>query len=57
MSDEPMFQKEKPIALDRLSEDELVERIATLEAEIVACKAELERKKAHRSAADQLFGG
>ncbi|MEO1475523.1 MAG: DUF1192 domain-containing protein [Pseudomonadota bacterium] len=43
--------------LERLSEDELTARIATLEAEIEACKAELEKKRAHKSAASALFGG
>ncbi|MEO1029717.1 MAG: DUF1192 domain-containing protein [Pseudomonadota bacterium] len=57
MSDEPMFQREKPLDLSELSEDDLAERITKLEAEIVACKEELERKKAHRSAVDKLFGG
>ncbi|MEL6387824.1 MAG: DUF1192 domain-containing protein [Pseudomonadota bacterium] len=43
--------------LERLSEDELRERIATLSAEIAACEAELKRKQDHKSAADALFGG
>jgi len=43
--------------LERLSEAELRERIARLQAEIGACEAELERKQAHRTAADALFGG
>ena len=45
-----------PADLERLSEDELEARIVTLEAEIDACRAELERKRGHRSAADALFG-
>jgi len=47
----------KPLDLERLSEDELEARIVSLGEEIEACKAELERKRAHRSAADALFGG
>lgn len=43
--------------LERLSEGDLKERIAALQAEIDACQAELDRKQAHRSAADALFGG
>ncbi|MEM6535123.1 MAG: DUF1192 domain-containing protein [Pseudomonadota bacterium] len=48
---------EKPIDLERLSVEELEERIAALGAEIAACEAELDRKKSHKSAADALFGG
>lgn len=48
---------EKPIDLERLSVEELEERIAALTAEIAACEAELDRKKSHKSAADALFGG
>ena len=48
---------EKPIDLERLSEDDLEERIQALKAEIAACEAELERKRSHKSAADKLFGG
>ena len=47
----------KPLDLERLSEDELEARIVSLGEEIEACKAELERKRQHRSAADALFGG
>lgn len=42
--------------IDRLSVDELKARIAALKAEIAACEREVERKSAHRSAADALFG-
>ncbi|MEO0550570.1 MAG: DUF1192 domain-containing protein [Pseudomonadota bacterium] len=56
-----MFEEEKtpPKALDleRLSVEDLEERIETLKAEIVACEAELSKKRAHKSAADSLFGG
>lgn len=42
--------------LERLSVDELEARISQLESEIADCKAELDRKQAHKSAADALFG-
>ncbi|WOR14888.1 DUF1192 domain-containing protein [Hyphomonas sp. FCG-A18] len=48
---------EKPVDLERLSVDELNQRIEELRAEIAACEAELNRKSAHKSAADALFGG
>ncbi len=48
---------EKPIDLERLSVEDLRERIEALQAEISACEAELARKSAHKSAADALFGG
>jgi len=48
---------EKPVDLERLSVDELNQRIEDLKAEIAACEAELNRKSAHKSAADALFGG
>lgn len=54
-----MFEDEppKPAALDieRLSVDELEARIEALKAEITACEAEIERKQAHKSAADDFF--
>ena len=46
----------KPQDLERLSEDELEARIVALHAEIEACKSELDRKRAHRSAANAIFG-
>lgn len=56
-----MFEDEavpaKPLDLERLSVEELQERIATLKDGIAACEAELERKLNHKSAADALFGG
>lgn len=56
-----MFEEEpipeKKIDLERLSVEELRERIETLKAEITACEAELNRKQSHKSAADALFGG
>ena len=55
-----MFEEEKPqpkpLDLERLSVEELEERIEALKAEIVACEAELTKKRAHKSAADSLFG-
>ena len=48
---------EKPVDLERLSVDELNQRIEDLKTEIAACEAELNRKSAHKSAADALFGG
>ena len=53
--DEP--EPEKKVDLERLSVEELQERIEALKAEIVACEAELDRKQSHKSAADALFGG
>lgn len=47
----------KPLDLERLSVDDLKERIVSLKAEIAACEAELEKKASHKSAADALFGG
>ncbi|MEM7491834.1 MAG: DUF1192 domain-containing protein [Pseudomonadota bacterium] len=47
----------KPLDLERLSVDELKQRIEDLKVEIEACEAELSKKSAHKSAADALFGG
>ncbi|MEM1088347.1 MAG: DUF1192 domain-containing protein [Pseudomonadota bacterium] len=47
----------KPIDLERLSVDELKQRIENLKTEIEACEGELAKKSAHKSAADALFGG
>ena len=44
-------------SLDPYSQDELSQRIATLEAEIARVKAHRDKAAAHRSAADALFGG
>jgi uncharacterized small protein (DUF1192 family) len=41
--------------LDPLSQDELEERIAALEAEIARVRAHMEAVSRHRSAADALF--
>lgn len=54
---EPEPTPEKPIDLERLSVEDLQERIAALKNEIEACEAELKRKSDHKSAADALFGG
>jgi uncharacterized small protein (DUF1192 family) len=42
--------------LDLFAVSDLEERIGILEAEIVRCRAQIERKKAGREAADALFG-
>lgn len=42
-------------SLDRLSHDELGERIALLEAEIARVRAHRDKASAHRAAADALF--
>ena len=52
--DEPA--QEKKLDLERLSVEDLNERIEALRAEIAACEAELEKKESHKSAADALFG-
>ena len=41
--------------LDPLSQDELVERISALKAEIARVEAHMERASKHRSAAEDLF--
>jgi len=56
MFEENETPTEKPIDLERLSVDDLHERIANLKNQIAACEAELERKQSHKSAADALFG-
>lgn len=53
--DEPIL--EKKLDLERLSVEELQERIAELQAEIAACELQLSKKQSHKSAADALFGG
>ncbi len=53
--DEPT--PEKKLDLERLSVEELEQRIEDLKAEIVACETELNKKQSHKSAADALFGG
>ena len=56
MSDEPRKSSLKPVDLEAFSEDELEARIADLKQEIIDCERELEKKRAHRSAADAFFG-
>lgn len=41
--------------LERLSVHELEARIGGLQAEIALCRAEIERKKASKAAADAVF--
>ena len=53
--DEPIPKKK--LDLERLSVEDLKERIEDLKAEIAACEAELNKKQSHKSAADPLFGG
>ena len=48
---------EKKLDLERLSVEELQERIETLKADIAACEEQLSKKQSHKSAADALFGG
>lgn len=54
-----MFEDETPrpakLDLERLSVDELKARITALKADIAACEAEIEKKQAHKSAADDIF--
>ena len=45
----------KPIDLESLSVDDLLERIDRLKVEIIACETELAKKQTHKSAADALF--
>lgn len=49
----------KPVVLtlENLSIAELESRIMRLKQEIADCEAVLEAKRAHRTVADQLFGG
>lgn len=44
-------------SLDSYSQDELAQRIATLQAEIARVIAHRDKAAAHRAAADALFGG
>ncbi|MEL6324740.1 MAG: DUF1192 family protein [Pseudomonadota bacterium] len=57
MDEETPIPAHPPLDLERLSEEELEARILNLREEIQACQTELDRKRAHRSAADALFGG
>lgn len=57
LNDEEPVLVRKAQALDQMSIDELEARIGQLKAEILACEAEIEKKKAQKRAADALFGG
>ncbi|MEE2877564.1 MAG: DUF1192 domain-containing protein [Pseudomonadota bacterium] len=54
-----MFEDEAPkpakLDLEQMSVDELKHRIASLKEEIAACEAEIAKKQAHKSAADDFF--
>ena len=54
-----MFEDDPPrpakLDLELLSVDDLKARIAALKADIAACEAEIEKKQAHKSAADDIF--
>lgn len=54
MEDEPIRSTPR-LDLEALSESDLEERIEGLQAEIEACRKALEKKRAHRSAADAFF--
>ena len=56
MFEEPAKPAPQDRPIDRMSVDELTLRIKELQDEIAACEAELEKKQAHKSAADSLFG-
>ncbi|MGE6696825.1 DUF1192 family protein [Hyphomonas sp. NPDC076900] len=57
LNDEEPVLVRKAQGLDQMSIDELETRIGELKAEILACEAEIEKKKAQKRAADALFGG
>jgi uncharacterized small protein (DUF1192 family) len=57
LNDEEPVLVRKARGLDQMSVEELEIRIAALRAEIAACEAEIEKKKAQKRAADALFGG
>lgn len=57
MFEEKASSGPEPRPIDRMSVDELTLRIKELKAEIGACEAELAKKEAHKSAADDIFGG
>ena len=54
-----MFEEETPkpakADLEMMSVDELKHRIETLKADIAACEAQIRKKEAHKSAADDFF--
>ncbi len=55
--DEEPVRVARPPTLDQLSIAELEARIDTLSREIEACRAEIDRKRAQKRAAEALFGG
>ncbi|MEL6567865.1 MAG: DUF1192 domain-containing protein [Pseudomonadota bacterium] len=57
MDDLEPIRTTRPTLLEDMSVEDLKSRISALEAEIEACRAEIAKKDAHRSAADALFGG
>lgn len=54
-----MFEDEAPkpakLDLEQMSVDDLKQRIEALKLEIAACEAEINKKQAHKSAADDFF--
>lgn len=54
-----MFEDDTPkpgkIDLENMSVDELKHRIESLKEAIAACEAEIQKKEAHKSAADDFF--
>ncbi|MCI4643873.1 MAG: DUF1192 domain-containing protein [Hyphomonadaceae bacterium] len=56
MDDLEPIRSTRPQMLDEMSVDDLRARIGALRDEIAACEAEIEKKEAHMSAADALFG-
>lgn len=57
INDEEPVLVRRALGLDQMSVADLEIRITSLKAEIEACEAEIERKKAQKRAADALFGG
>jgi uncharacterized small protein (DUF1192 family) len=59
MLDEDPFAPapKRAVPIELMSIVDLEARIASLEAEIAACKKAIEAKRAQRSAADSLFSG
>ena len=55
LNDEEPVLVRKAQAIDQMSVEELEYRIGQLKAEIAACEAEIEKKKAQKRAADALF--
>ena len=55
MYDEDDAPRQLKLDLERLSVEDLEDRIETLKAEIEACEAELKKKKDVKAAADSVF--